>query len=295
MLLCVLGFSQQVGERQRLQGARARGSGIPERVGVPRVPPTPHRAQRARPHAARRVDAVDADHVGEVRVQSDDSPCDETERPRQRERLSTGSGKKTKRVQTRIWAERRRPPDDLQLRRFTGTNCRVQFDSAEFQMRPGNWSDSTLTTLYFRFWFRFWFSSESLSKIKWRCFQNKSWSLLLSRLSRAVWARWSSEELSLLHYGSSLFIMHKNTAAIPPAHRPAGWQPAARALRCSEPKPQKHKDAANKLMITETQPAATFSSSETFYNQTFIFRKLKQDSVDSTETMREENLNYFSD
>lgn len=69
VLLSVLGFSQQVGEGQRFEGARAGGSGIPKRVGVPRVPPTPDRAERPRPHAAWRVDAVDANHRGEFRVQ----------------------------------------------------------------------------------------------------------------------------------------------------------------------------------------------------------------------------------
>lgn len=69
VLLSVLGFSQQVGEGQRFEGARAGGSGIPERVGVPRIPPAADRAERARPHAAWRVDTVDADHRGEFRVQ----------------------------------------------------------------------------------------------------------------------------------------------------------------------------------------------------------------------------------
>lgn len=64
VLLPILGFSQQVGEGQRFEGAGARGPGIPERVVVPRVPPAPDRAQRARAHAARGVDAVDADHLG---------------------------------------------------------------------------------------------------------------------------------------------------------------------------------------------------------------------------------------
>lgn len=64
VLLPILGFSQQVGEGQRFEGAGAGGPGIPERVVVPRVPPAPDRAQRARAHAARGVDAVDADHLG---------------------------------------------------------------------------------------------------------------------------------------------------------------------------------------------------------------------------------------
>lgn len=64
----VLGLPQQVGEGQRFEGAGAGGSGIPERVGVPGVPPATHRAQRAR--AARRVDAIDADHRAEVKGRS---------------------------------------------------------------------------------------------------------------------------------------------------------------------------------------------------------------------------------
>lgn len=67
VLLSILGFSQQVGEGQRFEGAGPGGSGIPERVGVPRVPPAADRAERPRPHAARRVDAVDADHRDESR------------------------------------------------------------------------------------------------------------------------------------------------------------------------------------------------------------------------------------
>lgn len=39
VLLGVLRFSQQVRERQRLQGTGAGGSGIPERVAVPGVSP----------------------------------------------------------------------------------------------------------------------------------------------------------------------------------------------------------------------------------------------------------------
>lgn len=68
VLLSVLGFSQQVGERQRFEGAGAGGSGVPERVGVPRVPPAPDRAERPGPHAARGVDAVDADHRPDDRI-----------------------------------------------------------------------------------------------------------------------------------------------------------------------------------------------------------------------------------
>lgn len=70
MLLSILGFPQQVGEGQRLQGAGARGSGIPEWVVVPWIPPAPDRAERPRPHAACWVDAVDADHRNEFRDQS---------------------------------------------------------------------------------------------------------------------------------------------------------------------------------------------------------------------------------
>lgn len=66
VMLSVLRFSQQVGEGQRFEGFGAGGSGIPKRVGVPGVSPAaPHRAQRARTHSARGVDAVDADHRGE--------------------------------------------------------------------------------------------------------------------------------------------------------------------------------------------------------------------------------------
>lgn len=65
VVLSVLGLSQQVGEGQWFEGPGARGSGIPERVRHPQVPPTSHRAEGARAHPARRVDAVDADHCGE--------------------------------------------------------------------------------------------------------------------------------------------------------------------------------------------------------------------------------------
>lgn len=65
MLLPVLGLAQQVGEGQRLQGAGPGRSRMPEGVRFPRVPPASDRAERPGPHAARGVDAVDADHCGE--------------------------------------------------------------------------------------------------------------------------------------------------------------------------------------------------------------------------------------
>lgn len=62
VLLGLLCFAQQVWEGQWLKRAGARRPGIPEGVAVPRVPPTAHRTERARAHAARRMDAVDANH-----------------------------------------------------------------------------------------------------------------------------------------------------------------------------------------------------------------------------------------
>lgn len=66
VLLGLLCFAQQVGEGQRLERPGAWRPGVPEGVAVTGVTPTAHRAERARAHAARRMDAVDADHGGSV-------------------------------------------------------------------------------------------------------------------------------------------------------------------------------------------------------------------------------------
>lgn len=65
VLLSVLRLPQQVGEGQRLQGAGPGGSGVPEGIRFSRVLPTSDWAKGPRPHTARRVDAVDANHFSE--------------------------------------------------------------------------------------------------------------------------------------------------------------------------------------------------------------------------------------
>lgn len=65
----VLSLPQQVGEGERFEGSGPGGAGVPEGVRVPRFPPTPHRAQRARAVMPRRVDAVHTNHRGAFRGQ----------------------------------------------------------------------------------------------------------------------------------------------------------------------------------------------------------------------------------
>lgn len=62
VLLGILRFSQQVWKGEGFERARARRSGIPERITVPCIPSTAHGAERARAHASRRVNTVYTDH-----------------------------------------------------------------------------------------------------------------------------------------------------------------------------------------------------------------------------------------
>ena len=62
VVLSILGLAQQVREHQRLEGAGARGPGVPERVHHPEFPSVAHGAEGARAKATRRVQAVNADH-----------------------------------------------------------------------------------------------------------------------------------------------------------------------------------------------------------------------------------------
>lgn len=164
VLLSVLGFPQQVGEGQRLQGARAGGSGIPERVGVPRVPPAPDRAERPWAHAAWRVDAVDANHGGFFRVQSSERLISVRFRftrvrldlrvsvlknsdPGNEEEESLLTGRRPQENQDELWFERERwgaqrrgrPLDDLRIIQNSSWNSAGVSQTCHR-------SDSTLTT-----------------------------------------------------------------------------------------------------------------------------------------------------
>lgn len=62
VILSVLSLSQQVWKHQGLEGARARGSGVAERVHHAEVPPVSDSAEGAGAQTPRGVQAVNANH-----------------------------------------------------------------------------------------------------------------------------------------------------------------------------------------------------------------------------------------